>query len=450
MTDLFISYSRKNLTFVHTLADQLSERGYEAWVDLDNLYAGEEFWPEVTRAIDAATVFLFVLSPHSAESRVCGDEIAHAAKHGKRIVTVLRTDTAGDVPAPVAKVQWALFRENDDAGQALESLVAAIDADWEALRFQARLLRKAREWLDANQEASLLLRGRELKLAKRWQIDSAGSDVGPTGLHDRFLEASSTARRRAITRTVISAAAALVIMLTLGWLGASNWVSNVTNRSAFDVAGDRDDVAFADLERAHRLCRAVGQRISHCKDLNLSLGHVYELSGEYEKAIEAFSDSIAATTGEDDEHFDHRGNAYQSRAFSLIMTAEQQKTLADRHARYLEAEADVASAIAEYRKTEAGLSGKPFAKSRARIALGLEDYELAQTEIDTARRLVPNDPEIDLIQAAIHLCAGNRADGLTLFGRYVAGMRSSLNTPQWRRGSTYFEGVKQRCLSNGP
>ena len=52
MTDVFISYSRKDQGFVEDLKDRLEGHDLEVWVDIDGLYAGEKFWPEVTKAID--------------------------------------------------------------------------------------------------------------------------------------------------------------------------------------------------------------------------------------------------------------------------------------------------------------------------------------------------------------------------------------------------------------
>ena len=54
MSDVFISYSRKDLAFVARLRALLEAAGLSVWVDIEGLYAGEEFWPEVAKAVDAA------------------------------------------------------------------------------------------------------------------------------------------------------------------------------------------------------------------------------------------------------------------------------------------------------------------------------------------------------------------------------------------------------------
>ena len=50
MSDVVISNSRNDLSFVTDLRKLLKTAGLTVWVDIEGLYAGEEFWPEVSRA----------------------------------------------------------------------------------------------------------------------------------------------------------------------------------------------------------------------------------------------------------------------------------------------------------------------------------------------------------------------------------------------------------------
>ncbi len=45
MSDVFISYAREDLVFVCHLCETQHDQDREVWVDLDGVYAGEEFWP---------------------------------------------------------------------------------------------------------------------------------------------------------------------------------------------------------------------------------------------------------------------------------------------------------------------------------------------------------------------------------------------------------------------
>ena len=80
MTDLFISYSRKDREFVRALHDALRNAGREAWVDWEDIPLTADWMQEIHGAIEAADSFLFVISPDSVVSEVCAREIEHAAK----------------------------------------------------------------------------------------------------------------------------------------------------------------------------------------------------------------------------------------------------------------------------------------------------------------------------------------------------------------------------------
>ena len=65
MASVFLSYSRQNQDFVHTLYDSLKAAGRDAWVDFEGIPPSAEWLNEVYAAIDAADTFVFVLSPDS-------------------------------------------------------------------------------------------------------------------------------------------------------------------------------------------------------------------------------------------------------------------------------------------------------------------------------------------------------------------------------------------------
>jgi hypothetical protein len=101
MPDLFISYSRRNLEFVQTLANTLAEHGKSPWFDqikqpLEGVPPGSKWWEEITYGIENVDNFLFVASIQSITSPYCHAEIAHARQHAKRIVPVLYCDIRGE------------------------------------------------------------------------------------------------------------------------------------------------------------------------------------------------------------------------------------------------------------------------------------------------------------------------------------------------------------------
>src|SRR6267143_5039763 len=109
--EVFISYSRKDKEFVRGLDEALKKRGREAWVDWEDIRPTEEWMQAIYAAIDGADTFIFVLTPDSVASAVCGREIAHAASHNKRMVPIVARDVdAAAVPEVLAKLNWILCR----------------------------------------------------------------------------------------------------------------------------------------------------------------------------------------------------------------------------------------------------------------------------------------------------------------------------------------------------
>ena len=81
MSDVFISYSRKDKDFVRRLHDSITKANRESWVDWEDIPTAADWWREICNGIEAADTFIFVISPDSVESNVCRDEIVHAVQH---------------------------------------------------------------------------------------------------------------------------------------------------------------------------------------------------------------------------------------------------------------------------------------------------------------------------------------------------------------------------------
>src|SRR3970040_2429343 len=95
MTDVFISYSRKDKDLVRALHDALKAQNRDTWVDWEDIPPTAEWLKEIFSAIEAAHTFVFVISPDSVASDMCKQEIAHAVKHNKRLVPIVRRDAEG-------------------------------------------------------------------------------------------------------------------------------------------------------------------------------------------------------------------------------------------------------------------------------------------------------------------------------------------------------------------
>src|SRR5215472_5768226 len=171
--EVFISYSRKDQEFVRRLDEELKSRDREAWVDWDGIPPGDKWEKTIYGAIESTHTFIFVLTPDSVASEVCGREIAHAAANNKRLVPIVHRDVAADaVPKSLGELNWIFFRDSDDFEEATGTLIRALDTDLNWVRAHTRLLTRAIEWENKGKGNSFVLRGDDLRSAERWHAES--------------------------------------------------------------------------------------------------------------------------------------------------------------------------------------------------------------------------------------------------------------------------------------
>ena len=218
-TKVFISYSRKDKEFVRRLDEALRRRGREAWVDWEGIRPTEEFMQAIYGVIEGADTFIFVLTPDSVTSVVCGREIAHAVSHNKRIVPLVARDVSTEaVPEALAKLNWIFCRHTDDFEEATATLITALDTDLSWLRAHTRLLTRAIEWEAKGRNASFVLRGDDLREAEAW-LTEAGADKErqPTPLQTAYIIASrkTAAKRQRITLGAVSFGLVVAVILAM-------------------------------------------------------------------------------------------------------------------------------------------------------------------------------------------------------------------------------------------
>ena len=107
---IFISYSRKDMSFADRLEAALKARGFEPLIDRTEIYAFEDWWKRIETLISRADTVVFVLSPEAMASEVALKEVAHAASLNKRFAPIVcrRTDD-GAVPEALRRLNFVFF-----------------------------------------------------------------------------------------------------------------------------------------------------------------------------------------------------------------------------------------------------------------------------------------------------------------------------------------------------
>ena len=98
---IFVSFSHKDDALVWPFIAKLQEK-YNVWFD-DGLQAGEEWVKQIVSKLKKCSVFLFIVSQNSLNSKFCQNEIAFANDKNIPFVNII-TENAFEIP------NWFKFR----------------------------------------------------------------------------------------------------------------------------------------------------------------------------------------------------------------------------------------------------------------------------------------------------------------------------------------------------
>ncbi|MBI1279811.1 MAG: PQQ-binding-like beta-propeller repeat protein [Anaerolineaceae bacterium] len=322
MTDVFISYSRKNSDFARRLIDRLNQRGKDAWVDWEGIpLTSPNWWNEIKSGIEATDSFVFIMSPDSMASVVCNMELDYAIELHKRLVPVVYQNVVtrdafasvadfepdeamqerldGKDPLIIARdnwqrlshINWVFFRPEDNFDKSFDRLLTTVETDLPYVRAHTRYLTRAQEWQRENQREDLLLFGSEIDRAEAWlkqaenyiqqQAHRKNDPVDvvnplPQSLHRDFIQRSRKAeqRRRLLTRSAQISIAVLALVLLAGGTLSVTIVSD-TSRQVVEAKSTFNAVA-TDIRSAQNFASALqlaarAQEMHNNGDQSLSL-----------------------------------------------------------------------------------------------------------------------------------------------------------------------------------
>lgn len=219
--DAFISYGRlDSKAFAIALHQQLTQLGYRVWFDQNDIPLGVDYQKQIDQGIQRAHNFLFIISPHAANSPYCALEIAQAVKFNKRIVPLMHveaidratwqarhpngteaewqadqqaglTTSVPQLNRAITRINWIFCREGiDDQAAAFAGLLAVFQRDRAYVEQHTALLTQALAWEQAQRQSARLLVGAARQAACSWLLQTFPDSQPPclpTALHAEYI-----------------------------------------------------------------------------------------------------------------------------------------------------------------------------------------------------------------------------------------------------------------------
>jgi WD40 repeat protein len=247
---VLICHARADAGAVAALRTALEERGHAT--------ALHEVAPDGQApsfdAVERAAAMVFAISPDSVGSKRCLQILERADELEQLIVPVVLREVAREVmPAALAARSWVFMRDADELAAELPGLVEALSTDLASRDRHTRVEDRAREWLEAGRDRSLLLRGSDLRVTERSLARQDGER--PTAEVAEYLSASRRAasahRRRVVTTAMVTlGVAAALATFALVQRGERSVAVSRSAASRVEAVAGRDPALAAALSRA--------------------------------------------------------------------------------------------------------------------------------------------------------------------------------------------------------
>lgn len=402
MTDIFVSYSRKDEAFGRKLHSRLTGMKRNVWMDWEDIPFSSDWWTEIKRGIETSDNFLIILTPDFVSSPVCMLEVDYARQNNKRILIIshnfkeassgnssilLQRTKESDVIQgllgdrdiviisrenwrSIGHVHWLFFNDDKTFEVDFRNLIDTLDTDLEHVRSHTTLQVRALDWFENDRNWSFLLTGVQIDQAELWlktAIDEA-KEPQPTALHSEFIKASRSQqdeqeqsvlkmqnRAKRLRQAAIIAGVIAAIILIFG-IGITFWAEGQARTANEKVSNANDLLASvgetltpigATLESAE-IAKEEAQLLA-----NNAGTQVIDANNALDSANETLNNVAVTLTQSSNE---------QIRAIALVETANSdsiaaQAQLDDANARIEVANTDVASADNLVLEANATLNG---------------------------------------------------------------------------------------------
>ncbi len=237
--DVFISYGRADSKdFAAKLNEQLIAQGLNVWFDQDDIPLAVDFQEQINSGIEKSHNFIFIIAPHSANSKYCLKEINQAIRYGKRIIPIFHVEqisyetwqsrnpyqtsdnwqkyqTQGlhssftNMHPAISKINWIYCREEiDNFTNSFDGLIQAITKHKDYVTKHTQFLVQALAWSRNQKQTNYLLIGSDRKEAKQWlkkRFSEEQQPCLPTKLHCEFISESIKNANNLMTQVFLAA-----------------------------------------------------------------------------------------------------------------------------------------------------------------------------------------------------------------------------------------------------
>jgi WD40 repeat protein len=320
---LMISYSRKDKVFVKQVYDSLVAKGFspeDIWVDWEGIPLSSDWMAEITKGIQSANAFIFVISPDSVASEVCKKEIELAVESNKRFIPILYREPGKEAKfhEKISSHNWVYIRDEQELEKTLPAFIEAINTDLDWLAQHTRLFNRAKEWDNRGRNDSYLVRGNDLQNAETFISEgAAGKEPAPTPLHIEYVEAARSyaaalrRRNRIITAVVGVVLFVLAVIASIQAVRATNneqeAIANLNTANTQEaiaqanekIAIENEEIANANARAANALAlasEAINQKNSDTQlSLMLALLSIQETSQDSDIPLDESKSALFAS-----------------------------------------------------------------------------------------------------------------------------------------------------------
>ena len=258
-TRVFVSYSRKDITFVDRLGVELERKGVKPSIDRKDIFPAQDWQKRLHDMIAQSDTIIFVLSPDATESTSCSEEVEFASSLNKRFVPIVcRKVSVKVVPYALRRLQFIFFDDESRFDESLNQLIDAIFTDIEWVSKHTELVQAARLWDMSGRPYGRLLVKYSLNEALHWVATRPRGAPLPTDLIQDFIRASRKARRR--SQNLVAAISLLVTVGSLALAIWAVWERKIAEESFSAVQSAADDVTIK-LARQIRDVRGISQDV---------------------------------------------------------------------------------------------------------------------------------------------------------------------------------------------